>query len=156
MNVGDRRRYESRMEQEIEQFAELEEIHDLPPIYHYWAERYIAPKLDAVGIGPFDTFLPGPIAERCMQDPTEMVEVVSVGTGNCDQECRLAASLVGQGIENFRIACLEVVRSPRRPHGVAIIPLSRYRGGLTHQKASCRGRGASQAWSSKPMTRNEV
>jgi hypothetical protein len=33
MHVGDRR-YESRMAQEIEQFAELEEIHDLPPIYH--------------------------------------------------------------------------------------------------------------------------
>jgi hypothetical protein len=61
-----------------------------------------------VRVGRFDTFVSRPIAERCVQDPTAMVEVVSVGTGNCDQECGLAASLVAQGIENFRIACLEV------------------------------------------------
>ena len=43
-------RYSDRMLQEINLFRNVENVHDLPEIYHYWSNKYLAPKLPAIGL----------------------------------------------------------------------------------------------------------
>jgi SAM-dependent methyltransferase len=100
--------YESRVEYEIEQFRDMVKVHDLPRIFHYWTRNHVSPKLDAIGSGHFARLFVDPIVERCSQDPDKTVGVISIGAGNCDQESRLAATLVGENVENFRIDCLDI------------------------------------------------
>lgn len=100
--------YESRVEHERSHFGAMENVHDLPPIFHYWSKRYVAPKLTAVGLGPLEDLFLDPIAERCRREEAKTVEVVSIGAGNCEHESRLAAGLVGLGLENFHIDCVDL------------------------------------------------
>jgi SAM-dependent methyltransferase len=102
------RSYESRTEQEHRHFAGMEKVHDLPPIFHYWSNRHVAPKLAAVGLNSLENLFLDPIAERCRRDSATVVKALSVGAGNCDLESRLAASLMNLGLENFRIDCVDL------------------------------------------------
>jgi SAM-dependent methyltransferase len=99
--------YDSR-EHERRHFGGMEKIHDLPPIFHYWSRHYVAPKLAAVGMEPLESLFLDPIAERCRRDPGKVVKALSVGAGNCDHESSLAVSLMGLGLENFQIDCVEL------------------------------------------------
>ena len=42
-------RYGARVAEEISRFREEIEVHALPPIFHYWLDRYVRPKLEAFG-----------------------------------------------------------------------------------------------------------
>ena len=46
--------YEDRVGQELAGYDEVEEVHQLPPIYHYWSERYVLPLLHEVGFESID------------------------------------------------------------------------------------------------------
>jgi hypothetical protein len=37
-------------------FARCQVVHDLPPIFHYWSNRYLRPKLEALGVSDPDDF----------------------------------------------------------------------------------------------------
>jgi ubiquinone/menaquinone biosynthesis C-methylase UbiE len=100
--------YETRKKKELARFRKVESQHQLPPAQVYWAQRYLRPKLRAVGFDSVRRVYLDTIAGLCGQNPGELVEVISVGAGNCDHEVRLATALRGRGIENFRIDCLEM------------------------------------------------
>jgi ubiquinone/menaquinone biosynthesis C-methylase UbiE len=80
----------------------------MAPVQVYWAERYLRPKLRAVGFDHLESFYLDPIAALCGQRRGELIEVVSVGAGNCGKELRLARQLRTRGIQNFRIDCLDI------------------------------------------------
>ena len=99
---------EARMAREIERYREVENVHDLPAIYHWWSQRFLADKMKACEIEGVDEFFLGPIATACRRSDGARVEVVSLGAGNCDLEVRLARRLRDQGLEGFRIRCVEI------------------------------------------------
>ena len=91
-------------------FSRCETVHDLPPIFHYWSNRYLRPKLEAIGVtGPDDFFLRH--LERCYDDGEGERYFVSIGAGHCDLEIRLAQRLIAAGRDRFLIDALEVNRS---------------------------------------------
>lgn len=99
---------ERRLEREIERYREVENVHDLPAIYHYWSNRYLLDKLQACSIRGVDEFFLDAIASACRAQPAATIEVASIGAGNGDLEVRLARALREQELRNFRFQCVEI------------------------------------------------
>jgi len=99
--------YQQRIAAERQNFDTCVEIHDLPPIFHYWSNRYLRPRLEAVGVSDPDAFFTKYVAE-CYGRGVERRRFVSIGAGNCNTEVRLARALINAGCNDFVIECLEL------------------------------------------------
>lgn len=102
--------YDDRRANEIERYKSVENIHDLPPIFHYWSNKYLKPMLESCGIGGVDQFY----ADHFAQIAKEGARFVSIGAGYCDLEIRVAKLLRAKGLRSFTIECLEL-----SPHLIA-------------------------------------
>ena len=100
--------YDARLASEVRRYEGVTNVHDLPPIFHYWSNRYLRPKLERFGFPSPDGFFASQIARAARAAAPRTVAVVSLGAGNCDTEVRLAQSLVSQGIANFHIECVDI------------------------------------------------
>ncbi|HEV7414063.1 MAG TPA: class I SAM-dependent methyltransferase [Casimicrobiaceae bacterium] len=83
------------------------EVHDLPPIFHYWSNRYLRPRLETFGASHPDAFFTKYLAE-CYGHGGGTRRFVSIGAGHCDTEVRLARALINAGCNDFVIECLEL------------------------------------------------
>lgn len=100
--------YQMRLENERGQFDECLDVHELPDIFHYWSNKYLVPMFSPCGFtNPWDFFFKF-IREKCEEHADDCCAVVSIGSGNCDLEIQLAERLVAEGLENFRIDCIEI------------------------------------------------
>jgi len=99
--------YQQRIAAERQNFDTCVEIHDLPPIFHYWSNRYLRPRLEAVGVSDPDAFFTKYVAE-CYGRGIDRRRFISIGAGNCDTEVRLARALINAGCNDFVIECLEL------------------------------------------------
>lgn len=102
--------YENQMQAELARFEGVEEVNDLPAIFHYWSNRYLRPKFTAHGFkNPNEFFLQ--TAHKVINDNDGPVDILSVGSGNCDTEIKLAVDLVALGHHNFQIQCMDINQS---------------------------------------------
>jgi SAM-dependent methyltransferase len=100
--------YSTRVDQEIQAYREVENIHDLPDIYHVWADQYLLPRMQEVlGTGSNVLFYVNEIIKKC-GSTTEIVEIVSIGAGYGFLEVEIAQELLVRNLENFQIQCLEI------------------------------------------------
>ena len=100
--------YRARIAVEKGVYEDCVKVHDLPPIFHYWSDKYIRPKLEAFGfISPNDMFKKY-LLEQAQRRPQGTLRFASIGAGNCDLEIALASSLQAQGLSDFVIDCLEL------------------------------------------------
>ncbi len=83
-------------------------VHDLPPIFHYWSNRYVRPKMERFGFSTPDQFFEHYTAAHCRDDAARTHQVLSIGAGNCDLEANLARSLIDAGTINFHVTCLDL------------------------------------------------
>ncbi|MDX2270094.1 MAG: class I SAM-dependent methyltransferase [Bryobacter sp.] len=96
--------YAERMARELRHYEETTEVHDLPPAFHYWSNRYVRPQLESLGFASPDDFLLRSAAKALERGG----ELLSIGSGNADLELRLARQLAQKGQRDFRIHCLEI------------------------------------------------
>ncbi len=98
----------AKLKQELEIFKENLNVHNLPDIFHYWANKFLRPLLEEYNISnPDDLFVNymlDSVASCGIQEPV----FISIGAGNCDTEVRIAKRLKDNGIQNFSIECLEL------------------------------------------------
>ena len=100
--------YDQRLARERETFAGQEEIHgNLPPSAHRWSNRHVRPKLEALGVPGLDELIVGQIAERARELSRDAV-VLSLGSGNGDQELGWLRGLADAGLDNVRLRLLEL------------------------------------------------
>lgn len=79
----------------------------LPPIFHYWARRYVLPKFTAVGLrSPEDMYFRETVKYVRRECPEGDVSIVSFGSGAARLELNLIARLHGEGIK-ARIECVD-------------------------------------------------
>ncbi len=98
--------YAAALAAEQKIYANCTEVHDLPPSFHYWSNRYLRPQLQAHGFeSPQDLFL-DVLRRQCTQDAP--VRFLSVGAGNGDLELALAAQLRAERHDNFVLECLDL------------------------------------------------
>lgn len=100
--------YSARLANEVEIFSGQEEVHDLPPIFHYWSHRYLLPMQQAMGFSGPDGFFARHLAVSAVRTGRRQPRFLSIGSGNCEIEVRLATALRARGLTDFSIECLEL------------------------------------------------
>jgi len=99
--------YARRLSEEADRFAKEIDVNDLPPIFHYWSNRYLRPILESFGFSNPDQFYARHIADRAAT--AGELRVLSIGAGNCDTELRVGQCLEQWGVHNWHITCLDLV-----------------------------------------------
>ncbi|RYD15251.1 MAG: class I SAM-dependent methyltransferase [Lysobacteraceae bacterium] len=102
--------YEARVAEETRIFAGQAEVHDLPPIFHYWSNAWLRPQLESFGFSNPDQFFARYLADA-HEDALAAghpARFASLGCGNCDTEVRVARLLLDRGITRFTIDCVDI------------------------------------------------
>ncbi|HEV8414216.1 MAG TPA: class I SAM-dependent methyltransferase [Bryobacteraceae bacterium] len=118
--------YQMRLAQEERIFKDCTTVHSLPPIFHYWSNKYVRPKLEAVGVRGVTEVFTDSMQRQCELRKGHPARFLSIGAGNCDREIQFALTLQSFGHSQFVIDCLEINedmlergRSAASEHGVA-------------------------------------
>jgi hypothetical protein len=61
--------YKTKLAQEQRFFKDYVEVHNLPGIFHYWSEKYVRPRLRAIGFDGSIEFMIDPIQWQCERNP---------------------------------------------------------------------------------------
>ena len=88
-------------------FTRCQAVHDLPPIFHYWSNRYLRPKLEALGVSDPDDFFRRHVAQ-CYDAGDGERRFASLGAGSSELEIVLARALIASGRDRFAIEALDV------------------------------------------------
>ncbi|MFT5135530.1 MAG: ubiquinone/menaquinone biosynthesis C-methylase UbiE [Arenicella sp.] len=97
-----------KLKQELEIYDNNINIHDLPEIYHYWSNKHLKPILSQHNIShPDDLYVNHMFASACLVEKDEPI-FISIGSGNCDTEVRIAKRLKEMGLDRFRLECLDL------------------------------------------------
>jgi SAM-dependent methyltransferase len=102
--------YAARVAEETRIFALQSEVHDLPPIFHYWSNRWLRPQLEAFGFSNPDQFFAHylALAHADGLEAGHCARFASLGCGNCDTEVRVARLLLERGLRDFTIECVDI------------------------------------------------
>lgn len=100
--------YEAKLAAERRTFDVQTEVHDLPDIFHYWSNKFLRPMFEQYGFSNPDQFFAKFLAEAARRTQSQSPRFLSVGSGNCDTEVRVAVLLKQAGLRNFTIECLEL------------------------------------------------
>ena len=100
--------YARRLDSQIEQYRSVENIHELPAIFHYWSNRYLRPRMNQIfGSDSIPEFYARPFlaaSSHCSERP----HFLSIGAGDCSVEIGVARKLIELGLGDFELVCLEV------------------------------------------------
>jgi 2-polyprenyl-3-methyl-5-hydroxy-6-metoxy-1,4-benzoquinol methylase len=103
------RTYQDLVAEQVVQYESVEDIHDLPPIYHYWTNRYVLPKLrDVMGVTGVVEFYVAHIVERMSRAPGRCAHIISLGAGDSSLEVNIVQALLAAGARNFKLHCIEL------------------------------------------------
>ncbi|MCY4587339.1 MAG: putative Ig domain-containing protein [Bryobacterales bacterium] len=100
--------YRKKLEKEQDHFRDLHDVHDLPPIFHYWAHTYIRPMAGEYGFTIAEELYARYLAKAADNGGDPSPVFLSIGSGNCDAEIRVARMLREYGVKRFTIECLDV------------------------------------------------
>jgi SAM-dependent methyltransferase len=100
--------YRARIASEQAIYRDCVDVHNLPPIFHYWSDKHIRPRLESFGFSNPDGAFKKYFARQCRRVKSRTPRFVSIGAGNCDLEIDLALHLSGLGYTDFSIECLEL------------------------------------------------
>lgn len=96
--------YTTSKNQEIERYNRDINIHNLPPIYHYWSSNFLTPIIEQLGFSSInDIFIH--YIQKIYENKT--IKIISIGSGNCDYEINIGKILITKKIK-FKFTCLDV------------------------------------------------
>lgn len=100
--------YAAKLDAQIEQYRQVDNIHDLPDIFHYWSNKYIRPRLNAViGVDSIAEFYAYPFITAIAKSGSAG-RLLSIGAGDCSVEIGVAKRMLELGATKFELTCLEV------------------------------------------------
>jgi SAM-dependent methyltransferase len=100
--------YLGKLQIEKEFFGENTVVHDLPDIFHYWSNGFLGPEMNRFGFGNPEEFFVENIKRFARATVGKKINILSIGSGNCDLELSIGEKLLGWGFKNFDIECLEI------------------------------------------------
>jgi len=102
------RSYDEQLREQIEQYRETEEMHDLPPVFHDWSHDAIRPGLKEVfGTSDINEFYVRAFVAAARLNPAPP-SFLSLGCGDGAVEIAIAATLVGRGLSVFTFVCYDL------------------------------------------------
>lgn len=99
--------YAQRLAQEKHTFDHNLCVHDLPDIFHYWSNKYLRPFLNTFGYDGIEPFFIQESLKTWQRHPEATLRMVSVGSGDCAIETKVAAGLAEAGV-SFILLCLDI------------------------------------------------
>lgn len=99
--------YQDKIQQELNNFAEVTNVHDLPAIYGYWADKHLLPLFRECGFEGVDEFYAKHLVAAAHRVGGH-ARFISIGSGNCDTEVRVAKLIQEMGLTDFTLECLEL------------------------------------------------
>ena len=100
--------YKQKIKQELAIYEKQVNVHDLPEIYHYWSNKYLAPMFLEAKFTSIPEFFSNHLLEAKNRTRSKFSNFLSVGSGNCDLEVSVAKNLVDAGFKDFILECLEI------------------------------------------------
>lgn len=100
--------YQRRVNTELQNYRQCENVHELPEIFHYWSNKYLVPMMQPFGFTNPDDFFFEFLRRILEKNPGRVSKIASVGSGNCELEVKLAEKLVAHGCNYFQIDCLDI------------------------------------------------
>jgi GT2 family glycosyltransferase/glycosyltransferase involved in cell wall biosynthesis/SAM-dependent methyltransferase len=100
--------YQKKIRQELAIYEKQINVHDLPDIYHYWSNKYLASIFRDAGFSTIAEFFSSNLLVAARRTHASSASFVSVGAGNCDLEVAIAKNLINAGLDNFTLECLEI------------------------------------------------
>jgi 2-polyprenyl-3-methyl-5-hydroxy-6-metoxy-1,4-benzoquinol methylase len=98
--------YEQRVQEQIAQYAHVENIHDLPQVFHLWSRRFLRPGLKEVfGTETVEGFYASAVADIRTKEPKR---IFSIGCGDGWLEIALAKLLLAGGDRSFEIVASDL------------------------------------------------
>jgi SAM-dependent methyltransferase len=117
--------YEDQLQEQIEQYRDTEDMHDLPAAFHLWSRDYVLPGLLKVfGVSDFNQFYVEAFVAAAKHNPNPPI-FLSLGCGDGAVEIGIARTLLEQGVTRFRFVCYDL----------SDILLSRFRAALPPELA---------------------
>ena len=81
---------------------------ELPDIFHYWSNKYIAPDLNRFGCSnPGDLFFQQ-TRDYLKKSAHQRINILSIGSGDCAFEIKIIERLLRWRLSNFVLECVEV------------------------------------------------
>lgn len=99
--------YETLISREKQFFAGEAPEASIPPIFTYWASRYLSPRLSAMFGTPVIEDIFANEITRVITHPKAPIRIISLGSGECSLERDIAKTLVKYGVP-FRMICTDV------------------------------------------------
>lgn len=100
--------YAKKIEAEKDIYKNVENINNLPEIFHYWSHNYLRPMFEEFELSSSDQFFAKYFVKSAMRCADESPVFLSVGVGNCDAEVRIAKIMREMGLSRFVIRCLDI------------------------------------------------
>jgi len=100
--------YASRLAAELQNYQDVEVVHDLPPIFHYWSNKYLLPAIQPFGFTSTNEFFVNQLVRQIDEHSGQTAHFVSLGSGNCDTEVEIAHTLQKLGRNDFLIDCIDI------------------------------------------------
>jgi 2-polyprenyl-3-methyl-5-hydroxy-6-metoxy-1,4-benzoquinol methylase len=98
--------YERRVLEQIAQYAQVENIHDLPQVFHLWSNRFLGPGLEEVfGTATVEGFYASAVADININVSKR---IFSIGCGDGWLEIALAKLLLAAGHHSFEIVASDL------------------------------------------------
>jgi hypothetical protein len=91
--------YMKRIKEERKFFGDKTEVHELPPIFHYFSHTYLKPILEENGYQDVVDFFVQNIFKLNRKRPE--VKIISYGCGNGEMELEIAKKLKIIGLHSF-------------------------------------------------------
>lgn len=99
--------YKKKTENEKRYFGGLKNFSALPQINHWWADRYLRPRMQEVfGFSGGNSFYLKPLTDAAAT--RAQVRAISLGSGDGEVELALGKALKNAGIENVQITGMEM------------------------------------------------
>jgi SAM-dependent methyltransferase len=102
------RSYSERVAAEKDHFHEDNTADELPPIFHYWSNRYLRPKLETFDYSDPEAMFAAEFERAYRASDAPVRRFLSIGSGRADAELRLARKLMDRGCEDFVLECMEL------------------------------------------------
>lgn len=103
--------YTSRVAQQIEQYRETKDIHELPDIFHYWSNKYLRERLNSIiGADSIAEFYSNALTRVAQRRNEAVQSFVSLGAGACEVEISVTKTLLAKGLDSckFNLQCIEI------------------------------------------------
>lgn len=100
--------YRRRLGNELTHFSGVTDFQELPPIFHYWSNKYVRPWFEELGTTHPEALFTKYMAHAARMSPAGAPRFLSIGAGDCCSEIEMARELQSLGLGDFTIECMDI------------------------------------------------